>query len=746
MARQATLDLANKLPGIIHAAVAIVGQYPNLSMKDFKKHLAETMGYLPDNLNFPISTLEDLYRRVFRTDHIGLDGRRALSFIQRALAPEEDEEARAAAPGPQGVLPPVAPTRQGPPPAEVEVICNGNPGTFVVKTQAICCKCDSCKSIAKEHGLPRLELSPTEFEKHSGMGNSKKWKYTVRLSGPGGTTIGQWMDEYGMVIKYTKSTKHDALVRDTWAKPEYNPANQPPDGAPPEAAAGPSDSQYNYNHNYNRQQPMARQNSPSPAAAVALAAAIQQVDGTPTGQLLPASGRVHDRRKAKPPAPLPTRPQELASHRNQATGRPSAWTDPRTGAPAQQPLSARPTNTAAPGPPHAAKPWQAPRPSSKDDYSPDAPSFWDATATVRATNGNYLTKVPGFKVSGAAPKLQSQSKFTEDRVSAFQPPTGPYAEDPMEDFWKRGAPGTAGPVRPLTAEPSGAGGGSTNGSEGDGKDGDGAEGGATGRSQRQRKQPSWMKQTVDPNAVLSNRTGLTVPRTALYEEEEEQGVKRKRGRQPGSGKQRSTFDLDALLGVEIDTALAKGRRPEINGWRITDSNQLAVTIHLGGVTFTGVLPALPIRSPTSPAVTAALMREQHMQNQFAMQHDASGLESDSERYGEGLPPPPASAMRAVHTALKDEIQIEGNAAFMDQRRAAAALEYERLLVSGPPEDAKCVLCHGGDTDMAPIRDRGPGGKASAGLGGLMLIRTSAVQNAWVHDQCARWSPEVHDPA
>ena len=84
---------------------------------------------------------------------------------------------------------------------------------------------------------------------------------------------------------------------------------------------------------------------------------------------------------------------------------------------------------------------------------------------------------------------------------------------------------------------------------------------------------------------------------------------------------------------------------------------------------------------------------------------------------------------------------------MEVRRIAAAAEYERLLVSGAPPGVKCALCHC-EEEMGggPIRERGPGGKAlGGGLGGLMLVRTSAVSNAWVHDQCARWSPEVHDP-
>lgn len=56
---------------------------------------------------------------------------------------------------------------------------------------------------------------------------------------------------------------------------------------------------------------------------------------------------------------------------------------------------------------------------------------------------------------------------------------------------------------------------------------------------------------------------------------------------------------------------------------------------------------------------------------------------------------------------------------------------------------RCTLCDGGaahGVDAAPV-----GGRADAGgMGPWMLVRVSAITNAWIHEQCARWSPEVYE--
>lgn len=48
------------------------------------------------------------------------------------------------------------------------VICNGNKGIFLVGRQVIVCLCEGCVQQAKKNGQPELELSPTDFERHSG--------------------------------------------------------------------------------------------------------------------------------------------------------------------------------------------------------------------------------------------------------------------------------------------------------------------------------------------------------------------------------------------------------------------------------------------------------------------------------------------------------------------------------------------------------------------------------------------------
>ena len=54
-------------------------------------------------------------------------------------------------------------------PKRKAVICNGNKGVYIVDRQVICCLCDQCSAEAKSRGLEELELSPTDFERHSGV-------------------------------------------------------------------------------------------------------------------------------------------------------------------------------------------------------------------------------------------------------------------------------------------------------------------------------------------------------------------------------------------------------------------------------------------------------------------------------------------------------------------------------------------------------------------------------------------------
>ena len=174
---------------------------------------------------------------------------------------------------------------------------------------------------------------------------------------------------------------------------------------------------------------------------------------------------------------------------------------------------------------------------------------------------------------------------------------------------------------------------------------------------------------------------------------------------------------------------------------MTDTNQLALTVTLGSVTFSGLLPAnLPKGLLASPA--AARLHHAHPSAAAlpAAAAAAAAAAADSDSWpSAGDAPPYAASLALAREPAPDA------GAFADEKHANAAAEYERLLISGPPPGAKCALCHGDGVDYVPPAGRGPGGRCGVGLGSLMLVKASTVSNAWVHDQCARWSPDVYDP-
>lgn len=62
---------------------------------------------------------------------------------------------------------------------------------------------------------------------------------------------------------------------------------------------------------------------------------------------------------------------------------------------------------------------------------------------------------------------------------------------------------------------------------------------------------------------------------------------------------------------------------------------------------------------------------------------------------------------------------------------------------------RCALCHNeqedGDWGKVSLQRSlmlTPDAATNHGLGPLLLVKVSAIANAWVHSQCAVWSPEV----
>lgn len=77
-----------------------------------------------------------------------------------------DSPRAAQARGPEGVV--VEESADGKWPAHVMVVCNSNVGKFLLVKQTMVCTCKLCQNKAAKIGVPFVDMTPTEFERHSG--------------------------------------------------------------------------------------------------------------------------------------------------------------------------------------------------------------------------------------------------------------------------------------------------------------------------------------------------------------------------------------------------------------------------------------------------------------------------------------------------------------------------------------------------------------------------------------------------
>jgi hypothetical protein len=82
-----------------------------------------------------------------------------------------------------------APGAEGSPPMEVDVVANSNAGVYLVERRAVRCLCAGCAAAraADPEGMADYVVSPTEFERHSGIPCAKKWRFRCGSWGCGGT-------------------------------------------------------------------------------------------------------------------------------------------------------------------------------------------------------------------------------------------------------------------------------------------------------------------------------------------------------------------------------------------------------------------------------------------------------------------------------------------------------------------------------------------------------------------------------
>ena len=83
-----------------------------------------------------------------------------------------DSPRAAQATGGEGVV--IEDSADGRWPAHVMVVCNSNVGKFLLVKQTMVCTCKLCQTKAAKMGVPFVDMTPTEFERHSGQHKKQK--------------------------------------------------------------------------------------------------------------------------------------------------------------------------------------------------------------------------------------------------------------------------------------------------------------------------------------------------------------------------------------------------------------------------------------------------------------------------------------------------------------------------------------------------------------------------------------------
>ena len=91
-------------------------------------------------------------------------------------------------------------------PERVQVVCNGVKGDFLTQEYRVVCLCSTCQG---QQG----SLTATEFEKHAGMGQAKKWKASLRMVVPERMPVGRWLDG-APARKYKEREKKEKVKPD----------------------------------------------------------------------------------------------------------------------------------------------------------------------------------------------------------------------------------------------------------------------------------------------------------------------------------------------------------------------------------------------------------------------------------------------------------------------------------------------------------------------------------------------------
>ncbi|KAK2080662.1 hypothetical protein QBZ16_000516 [Prototheca wickerhamii] len=543
------------------------------------------------------------------------------------------------------------------------------------------CKCRDC--VEKGDAETPL-MTPNEFERHSGMAASKKWKYTIRVPQADGSEpelLGDWLEARGLDI-----TVHGRAKRMQPAPPLSSDRGPGILSVPASARA------------QGEERPKGRpEGAPSTASAEPPSSARQ-----------PALARI----ATHPEPPLARSGSGVLPRWHTATGAFKTL-------PPSQPMTPRD----AVGPdPSSLQPKGGPPTPSRDprvlaQYLTMHPALRAAqTARAVPTQDRAVGPAPGLpgERAGKRPRrLPQRLTETVDPGEALGlMPALPNTKLGNEPASKSGPERVESGLTEARGTPMGAA-------------LDDAGRAPTQAAQTRADLVSSIKSVLQQNpatlsalsAALGLGTALQAPPAA-----EASAAPAARGRGPPAA-----------------------TPPQVASWSLVGAD-LHLTVRFEGRDYNGTLhgpapgPQPFVRAPTRPRSVP-----QWAQGPLSSPALASSALAPRQQAASSAPrssaPAPAPSTSAAPPA-PPSLQAPERSRSQGDSGSELIERYWAKVRAGPEPGTRCALCHQPDAPLLARRELGPGGRARGALGPLVLVQPTRKTYAWVHDQCLRWSPEV----
>lgn len=160
------VELNNAAP----AATAASGRTQGLSAYEIFRGYQPPLSADPDNIAaWDTPRLEQLPLKLPEprfNAHVGTAASNPADPVSKADLADSPRAAQARGNG-EGVV--IEDSADGLWPGHVMVVCNSNVGKFLLVKQTMVCTCKLCQTKAAKMGVPFVDMTPTEFERHSGQ-------------------------------------------------------------------------------------------------------------------------------------------------------------------------------------------------------------------------------------------------------------------------------------------------------------------------------------------------------------------------------------------------------------------------------------------------------------------------------------------------------------------------------------------------------------------------------------------------